>query len=717
MLSAPWRNLRQRGAVIRALALFLLISIVYIANSRHLEWGDTIPTRYLPLSIIREFDFDLDEFPFLYTQVIPYYLQNRNGHFVSSYPVGAALLAVPFYLIPVLSGISAQSPWLPFLEKLSAAAIAVLSAFFLYLALRRLASERTSMIVTAVYALGTSTFSISGQALWQHGPSQFFLTLGLYLLLRGVQEEGFIPWSGFPLSAAVVCRQTDVLLVLPLFIYIAHYHRGRLLQWVSLALPPAIFLMSYNYVYFGSAFEMGYGGGVLNPTSSDWSTPFFDGFLGLLVSPSKGLFVYSPILLLACFGIYCVWKGRKEPLLRYLSLGPILVLLLYSKWHFWWGSETYGPRLVADITPVLSLYLYPVWDTAEGRKARKSLFVVLAVTSLLMHAIGAYSFDTSWYQKGAVDVNADRLWSWRDSPFVHYGTKLFLRNLSFVRTWVSGLPTSAQAPHELAAAMVLPDVPESLSASKPMALTIAATNTGRAIWLFQTNFGPGAASLGWRWWQDDRPVPFGEGRAGLSRDIFPGGEERLRLEIWPPSAPGDYTLQLGMVRDPDMWFAQQWIPFQVDGSCNFQGVMDKTPPLQPDPSHIYVSTDKPAYRPGEVSTFTFSIVNGGIPRNLMFYVVLGKPDGRLLFLSTPRVDAPPNPPCNVWAHVGHLHLHSKHFRVHWQVGLPLQDMPPGLYTLYIFSTKPNTTEVVAKATATFLLLPQALVGLEDNALQ
>lgn len=133
--------------------------------------------------------------------------------------------------------------------------------------------------------------------------------------------------------------------------------------------------------------------------------------------------------------------------------------------------------------------------------------------------------------------------------------------------------------------MVLPDVPESLSASKPMAVTIAATNTGRAIWLFQTNFGPGAASLGWRWWQDDRPVPFGEGRAGLSHDIFPGGEERLGLEIWPPSAPGYYTLQLGMVRDPDMWFAEQWIRFQVDGRCDFEGVMDKAPPLQRMDSH------------------------------------------------------------------------------------------------------------------------------------
>ena len=178
-------------------------------------WGDTFASRYLPISIIREFNFDLNEFNFPYIKEIPYFLQARNGHLVSSYPVGAALTAVPFYLIPVLFGISHQSPWIPILEKFSAASICLLSALFIYLTLRRLSTQRTSLVITAIYSLGTSTFSISSQALWQHGPSQFFLALGLYLLVRGQRDQTSTPWSGFPLGMAVVCRPTDLLMVLP----------------------------------------------------------------------------------------------------------------------------------------------------------------------------------------------------------------------------------------------------------------------------------------------------------------------------------------------------------------------------------------------------------------------------------------------------------------------------------------------------------------------
>ncbi|MGH8058282.1 MAG: ArnT family glycosyltransferase, partial [Candidatus Entotheonellia bacterium] len=682
MFSARGLHLRSSGEVIRALLFFLLILFMYIGNAQHLEWGDTIPTRFLPLSLLREFNFDLDEFPFLYEKLIPYYLQYRNGQLVSSYPVGAALLAVPFYLLPVLAGISSQSPWRPFLEKLSAATIAVLSGFFFYLVLRRLASERAAMVATGLYALGTSTFSISSQALWQHGPSQFFLTLGLYLIVRGMDKKRLLPWSGLAFGAAVVCRPTDVLLMVPLFLYLARYRRGQLLTWTLFALPPALFFLAYDYVYFGSIFELGYGAAVLNPSSSHWGTPLGEGLLGVLVSPSKGLFVYSPILLLSCVGMYTVWKRGGDPFLRYLSLGPILVVLLYSKWHFWWGGETYGPRLIADITPFLALYLYPVWNAVEKRNILKTLFVVLAVVSLIMHAIGAYAFDASWYRQGGVNINDDRLWSWRDNPFVYHGKNLLWRNVSYVRTWVSGLSTSAQVPEELSAAMLLSDVPDRLLASQSMPLTIDITNTGDAIWLFQTPLGPGAVTLGWRWWQDERAVPYAEGRARLSRDIFPGEQEKLRLKLWPPSTPGRYTLQLGMVRSPDFWFSEQRMQLQVDGSCDFARTMEKDLALLPEAPRISVNLARFAYRPDEVGTVEFGIANGEVPRNLMFYIILEGPDGRLRFLTSPPTEVTPNPPCSSWTRIGHFHILSKHFSIHWRVGLQLREMTPGPHTLY-----------------------------------
>ena len=325
MLFLRW-HVRVHMELIWTFLFFLLIFLVYISTSNPLVWGDTVASRYFPISIIRELNFDLNEFNFPYDKDIPYFLQYRNGRLLSSYPVGASLTALPFYLVPVLLGISHQSPWVPLLEKVSAASIAVFSALFLYLTLRRLATARTSLVITAIYALCTSAFSISSQALWQHGPSQLFLALGLYFLVRGLHEENFTPWSGFPLGAAIVCRPTDIFMVLPILVYLLCHRRKFLLLWILCALPPMIFLLTYNYYYLGSIFDSGYGTEVFQPSSTHWSTPFWYGLSGVLISPSKGLLIYSPVLLFAFCGIACVWTKKCEPLLKYLSLGPLLVL-------------------------------------------------------------------------------------------------------------------------------------------------------------------------------------------------------------------------------------------------------------------------------------------------------------------------------------------------------------------------------------------------------
>ena len=111
---------------------------------------------------------------------VPYFLRYHNGHYLSAYPPGPALLALPIYVIPVMAGMSPTSPWVPTLEKLAATLITALSVLFLFWTLKEVVTERRALMITSVYAFDTSSFSISSQALWQHGPSQFCLALSLY---------------------------------------------------------------------------------------------------------------------------------------------------------------------------------------------------------------------------------------------------------------------------------------------------------------------------------------------------------------------------------------------------------------------------------------------------------------------------------------------------------------------------------------------------------
>jgi hypothetical protein len=404
--------------------LFLGIEAIYLANGRAIGNNDSLPARYLPFSLLREGNFDFNEFTFLMRGgLLPATLREQSGHFYSIFSPVAGLVAIPVYLLPVLLGVDPESGWVAHLEKLAASGVTALSAVVLFVVLRRLARLRVALALTLVYAFGTSAFSISSQALWQHGPSQLFITLGLYFLVRGRAEPAQLAWSALPLAAAVAARYTNAVIVLPLLWYVARWRRSVLIPWLLLASLPALGLLAYNAIHFDSPTDISYGSAFLSPASGRWSAPMTYALPALLFSPASGLFVYSPVFLFSVMGAVRLWGAEDARLWRALAAGMIAVVLLASKFFAWWSYWYYGPRLLADLTPLLVLFLWPAWEGLRGQRLARGLFVAAVGASVLQHAIGAFGYDASWYAK-PVPVEEDRIWSWRDSPFLHYGGRM-----------------------------------------------------------------------------------------------------------------------------------------------------------------------------------------------------------------------------------------------------------------------------------------------------
>ena len=398
------------------LCLFALVLGGYLLNGHAIPAGDTTPNRYLPVSILRDGSFYLDRFPFLYSPKRPYYVREFRGRHVSSYPVTAAVLAVPIYLPTVLRGEAPESPVWDELEKTSAAAIVALSSVFLYLALLQLTTLRMALLVTGAYAFGTSSLSVTSQALWQHGPSQLGLAAALYFLAKGREAERWVGVSGFPLAFAVISRPTDLLLAIPLGLYVLLHYPRRVVPLLVCALPPMGFQLWYNVTYQGSAFWTQVS---LLP-GEHWTSRFSEALPGLLFSPARGLFVYSPIFLFSVVTLGMAWRRGGDPLLRALGVGALLVVLLYSRWWPWWGGHTFGPRLLADLVPSLALALYPLRDGLNRSRWIKGAFVVALLWSVAAHSIGAFWDDIAWNAYPVdVDRAPQRLWSWTDNQLVN----------------------------------------------------------------------------------------------------------------------------------------------------------------------------------------------------------------------------------------------------------------------------------------------------------
>jgi hypothetical protein len=551
--------------------LFVGVVFIYSFNGRALTAGDTIPASYLPLSLLREFDFDLDEFPFLYEEAMPWFVQRVNDRIVSSYPPWAGVLAVPVYLLPVLAGASPQAATIQDLEKLSATLITALSAILLLFTLRRLTSEKIAWSIALVYALGTSSFSSSSQALWQHGPSQLFLTLTIYWLVRGIDTPRFSAYAGLALGIASICRPSNVLMAIPIAAYVFLRRRDQFVGFCLASLPPFVAFMFYNMQYYGSPISTGFAVGIIDP-SRLWSigshlfrTPLLEGLAGILVSPSRGLFVYSPIFLVSMIGIAMIWMGPKQVLLKYLSLAVLLIMLLTAKWVNWWGGGSYGPRLLADITPILCLYLYPPLERARARWLLKGVIAGLVVLSIGLHALRVFG-GGDWNGHPNVDRHPERLWSWVDSPPVYYTKTLVMDAFAELQRHLLSLPTSRDAPHKLAASYHVIDLaPEGpLHPGDFLTCRVRLMNTGEAVWLNRTQGEKGEVRLRWRWLKGQQEVPFATGGWLIGYDVLPGQSYDLTIEVAVPGEAGEYLLELGLIDMHVTSFAEQGVaPLEI----------------------------------------------------------------------------------------------------------------------------------------------------------
>lgn len=408
------KRLRSRPGLV----LFLGAFLVFNSNCRPIASGDTIAAALLPVRIVLGRTLTLDPYAPALARAYdgkPYFLYWKGGHAYSIYPIALPLLLSPLYLpVACLPGVHAWKPEHIFLlaralEKLMASLIAAASATCLFLLLRRLMSQRRALLLAALYAFATNTWSTSSQALWQHGPSQLAIVLSLLCLQTFLDEPR--PWkaAGAGLFAALspALRPTDVFFFAASVAVLAVLaRRAGLLRWYALfgALCGGA-LVAYNLWMFGHL-RGGYPEGL--------DGPFWTGLAGILLSPSHGLLVFSPVLAFALVGAWRWLRERPAPgreVYTIALLFSLAHLLVYAKWGMWWGGECYGPRLLADALPCLVLLLGPALDAIAPWRPARVAFAAALLLSLAVQGVGAFFCTVPFHDPGA-------LWDWRRCPII-----------------------------------------------------------------------------------------------------------------------------------------------------------------------------------------------------------------------------------------------------------------------------------------------------------
>ena len=409
------------GALLLAASAFLLVPLYTGNPALGFAW-ETASAGLAAHSLAREGDLSVREyFPAASRgDTIGYALRWRDDGLYSIEPLASILTFTPFFVPHRATWPLARKP--DPVHNLVAAQIATLTLIAMGLWLANVASLPRALLVVGIIALATPHRTIVASGLWQHTSGTLWLTLGLLAFGLAPRRRWLYPVAGAALALATACRPVLVPASLLLVLAATRDARGRPGPAVASAAIVAALggvALFANWTLHGSLL-----GGRVDFVGSperfaDVSSYFSFSpvhWAGLLVSPNRGLFVFSPVLLFALPGLVRSLRADAPPTHRWISLSGLAIFGLYGFIATWWAGSVYGPRYMTDLLPFFAFWMARTPLPQRGRAVLGALFATAVLASAAVQSVGARAYPCGWNAFPAeLDRAPERVWSWRDT--------------------------------------------------------------------------------------------------------------------------------------------------------------------------------------------------------------------------------------------------------------------------------------------------------------
>jgi len=302
-----------------------------------------------------------------------HFVQHGNRT-VFSHPLGLPLLVAPLLWLQNLVAPGAAPDLALGLVGLSVTFLALLEGLRLLVA--KACHRRIALIVGLALYFSTP--------LWFYSRTFFtepFVWSGLVLSLGLLdRKQPFL--ASLVLGLTFLIKETAILAIGPILLW-AWWRWGRDTLLRLAVFPAAAFLL------FGLKNLWIYGEWWVTFQPFQFGSPWWRGFLGLLVDPRHGLFPFAPVALIALLG----WAVPRKSAVRWHSVASHLALAAFvgyfaisALWIDWRGGSGYGPRLLVPVLPALALPVLALTDKPG----------VHSVVWKLMGGIAVVGFAIQW---------------------------------------------------------------------------------------------------------------------------------------------------------------------------------------------------------------------------------------------------------------------------------------------------------------------------------
>jgi hypothetical protein len=314
-----------------------------------------------------------------------------NGQFHPNKAPGASFLAVPAYFIlyqiEQFFGLNTDNWWILTVNfwltaVFSVGLISAAGCIIFYRCARLICNgyDFCCLLATCALAFG-SLFFPNATILYEHNMVGVLLLASFYMLYKtkgawdvfgdnilhdtthaNKQNQRYVFLSGLCAGCAAITSYIAAVIVLLLALYLILISRKRNLLFFGLGLlGPFVLLCMYNIACFGIPFTTNYS--YENPLFQKqgtvarlFSTPQWEVLLLILCSPFRGLFFYSPVVMLAVPGVVCLFHTKRTRTEAWLILAVFCLFLLFNiSFNAWHGGWCIGPRYLVPALPFLML--------------------------------------------------------------------------------------------------------------------------------------------------------------------------------------------------------------------------------------------------------------------------------------------------------------------------------------------------------------------------
>ncbi len=379
------------------ITMCLIVFIISYFSPVTYVGSDPFGTLLTSQAILQHGTIKIDAYHSLITDsdntILPQYWQFRkkNERYYYYFPLGTPVYATPFVWLANRFGMDmANKEDDAALQRFLSALTITMACILIYRLCRYYVKDALALILSAVFVFGSSLMSTLGTALWSTNFTVIFLLLTLLMLVRDERQEnvGINPYLlGLLLFSAYLCRPSASVYILITFPYVFLRKRDKMfLKLAGTCLLLFLLFVFASWTEYRQWLPDYYLPGRIGAASST----FWAGLYGNLFSPSRGIFIHSPYLILTVAGLLYGCKKVSQSLLFWMCISwSAAHLVLISKFRVWWGGGSYSNRLFTEAFPAMILLTLLAWHYAPSMPTERHRFMLIA-GGLFLVSIGIF---------------------------------------------------------------------------------------------------------------------------------------------------------------------------------------------------------------------------------------------------------------------------------------------------------------------------------------